>query len=359
MSVPTRAALAVLGVAAVSCALVGAASSPAFAAPGNGKNALAGSVPPWAQAAHKVGASDKSTQVDFRVYLSNRGGDAAQRLAGRSRRPGTPSTGKFLTAAQYRAQFSPAQADVDAVSAWLKAQGFTVGDVPDNHKYVEAIGLRGPGGQSAFGTSFSDYTVDGHDAALQRHAAAGPEQPRVRRGGHRPRRVHGAGPPGRQDAAVRRLPDRPSRARRTGAEKTVAEHTDPGRDNPAGLAQRVRPVRVCRGAAPGRVRRHQASPPATTARGVTVAVIDAYASPTAASDLNDVLGRARPARAERALAPGRAPGTYNRSTQPRSRTRLAGPVRRPSTSRRSTPWLRARTSSTSARRTTTGTSTRP
>jgi len=97
VSVPTRAALAVLGVAAVSCALVGAASSPAFAAPGNGKNALAGSVPPWAQAAHKVGGSDKSTQVDFRVYLTNRGGDAAQRLAMAVSTPGDAQHGKFLT----------------------------------------------------------------------------------------------------------------------------------------------------------------------------------------------------------------------------------------------------------------------
>ncbi len=129
MSVPTRAAFAALGVAAVSCALVGAASSPAFAAPGNGKSALAGSVPSWAQATHKVGSSDKTTQVDFRVYLGNRGGDAAQQLAAAVSTPGNAKYGQFLSAAQYRAAFSPAQSDVDAVSAWLKAQGFRVGYV--------------------------------------------------------------------------------------------------------------------------------------------------------------------------------------------------------------------------------------
>src|SRR5690242_6369557 len=81
VSLSTRAAVAALGVAAVSCALVGATSSAAVAASGNGKSALAGSVPSWAQAAHKVGASATNTQVDFRVYLNNRGGDAAQQLA--------------------------------------------------------------------------------------------------------------------------------------------------------------------------------------------------------------------------------------------------------------------------------------
>jgi len=77
VSVPTRAAFAALGVAAVSCALVGAAS-PAFAAPGN----------------------------DFRVYLGNRGGDAAQQLAAAVSTPGNAKYGQFLTAAQYRAAFS-------------------------------------------------------------------------------------------------------------------------------------------------------------------------------------------------------------------------------------------------------------
>ena len=160
MSVPTRAAFAALGVAAVSCALVGALSSAAFAAPGNGNSALAGSVPSWAQAAHKVGSSDKTTQVDLRVYLGNRGGDAAQQLATAVSTPGNAKYGQFLTAAQYRAAFSPARSDVDAVSAWLKAQGFRVGYVPDNHKYVEAVGSLAKA-SSAFGASFSDYTVQG------------------------------------------------------------------------------------------------------------------------------------------------------------------------------------------------------
>ena len=74
--------------------------------------------------------------------------------------PGNAKYGQFLSAAQYRATFSPAQSDVDAVSAWLKAQGFRVGYVPDNHKYVEAVGSLAKA-SSAFGTSFSDYTVQG------------------------------------------------------------------------------------------------------------------------------------------------------------------------------------------------------
>ncbi|HEY6744068.1 MAG TPA: protease pro-enzyme activation domain-containing protein, partial [Lapillicoccus sp.] len=152
--------MAVLGVAAVSCALVGATSSSAVAAPGNGRRALAGSVPSWAQAAHKVGASDKNTQVDFRVYLNNGGGEAAAQLATAVSTPGNAQYGKFLTPAQYRARFAPTQAEVDSVSAWLRSQGFKVGYVPDNHKYVEAVGSVAQA-STAFGTSFSHYTVQG------------------------------------------------------------------------------------------------------------------------------------------------------------------------------------------------------
>ena len=159
MSVPTRAAVAALGVVAVSCALV-AASSPAFAAPGNGRNALPGSVPSWAQAAHKVGASNKNTVVDFRVYLDNKGGDAAAAYATAVATPGSALYRKFLTPAQYAEKFSPSQSDVDALSSWLTSQGLHVGFVPDNRKYIEASGTVAQAA-AAFSTSFSDYTVQG------------------------------------------------------------------------------------------------------------------------------------------------------------------------------------------------------
>ena len=76
-----------------------------------------------------------------------------------SRRPATPNTASS-SPAQYRAQFAPAQSDVDAVYAWLRSQGLKVGYVPDNRKYVE---VRATVAQAAaaFSTTFSDYTVDG------------------------------------------------------------------------------------------------------------------------------------------------------------------------------------------------------
>ncbi|MEP6632483.1 MAG: protease pro-enzyme activation domain-containing protein, partial [Lapillicoccus sp.] len=160
MPFPTRSAAAALGAVALACAMTAATTGSAEAAPGNGKNALPDSVPLWAQAAHKVGASNKNTVIDFRVYLDNKGGDAAAAYATAVSTPGNALHGKFLTPAQYAEKFSPSQSDVASLSTWLASQGLQVGYVPDNRKYVEASGTVAQAA-AAFGTSFSDYTVQG------------------------------------------------------------------------------------------------------------------------------------------------------------------------------------------------------
>jgi len=157
MSLPKRTAVSMLGLAAVMGA---ATAGPALAAPTSGRHALPGSVPSWARSATRSGASDTRSRVDFRVYLANRGGDAAERLAAAVSTPGSSQYGKFLTAGEYRARFAPAQSEVDRASAWLRSQGFTVGYVPANRKYVEAVGSVAQAAR-AFQTSFSTYTVNG------------------------------------------------------------------------------------------------------------------------------------------------------------------------------------------------------
>lgn len=126
----------------------------------NTRTTLPGSVPSWANSSHKVGAVDGSTAVDFRVYLGLRGGDAAQQLALSVSTPGSANYGKFLTPAQFRAQFAPSTADVNAVKKWLAGQGFKVTGVPANQKYVEATGTAAQAA-NAFSTSFAEYSVNG------------------------------------------------------------------------------------------------------------------------------------------------------------------------------------------------------
>ena len=155
MSRILRTVSATLGAAALVTATAGAAVS----APPS--TTLPGSVPSWAAPANRVGSVSSSQQVTFRVYLNNRGGDAAATYAQAVSTPGSPQYGKFLTPAQFRAQFSPTKSDAGTVAKWLTGQGFTVDSTgPANNKYVQATGTLAQA-STAFGTSFALYRTEG------------------------------------------------------------------------------------------------------------------------------------------------------------------------------------------------------
>jgi subtilase family serine protease len=313
VSLSTRAAVTALGVAAVSCALVGATSSAAVAAPGNGKSALAGSVPSWAQAAHKVGASDKSTQVDFRIYLNNPGGDAASQLAMAVSTPGNAQYGKFLSAEQYRAQFAPAQGDVDSVSSWLKGQGFKVGYVPDNKKYVEAIGTVGQAA-TAFGTSFSDYTVEGqtlrsNDTPLVIPGTVSNVEAVIGLDESMALVHHDASPTA--SAGFRNAPP----CSTYWGEKTVASTPTPDGTPLPAHPSAFAPCGYAGAQLQGAYGLDKAIGGTNDGRGVTVAVIDAYASPTIRQDLTTYSSlHGLPAPTGTTFREQVAPGTYIRAT---------------------------------------------
>ena len=121
---------------------------------------LSGSVPSWATSAAFKGAAAGSDHVGFRIYLGWRGGDAAARYALAVSTPGNPDYRHFLTPAQFRAQYAPSTADVQNVQNWLRSQGFTVDYTPQNGHYVAAEGTVAQA-SAAFGTSFGLYSVQG------------------------------------------------------------------------------------------------------------------------------------------------------------------------------------------------------
>ena len=54
--------------------------------------------------------------------------------------PGSPDYRRYLSGDEFRARFTPTDATVAEVSAWLTSQGLTVTSVPTNHFYVAAEG---------------------------------------------------------------------------------------------------------------------------------------------------------------------------------------------------------------------------
>ena len=86
------------------------------------------------------GHSAKSTKIDFGVLLEMRnaaGGRHGQELSD----PNSASYGKWLTNAQFRAQFAPAKSDVSAVQAWLRSNGLKVESTLQQRDGVEVSGI--------------------------------------------------------------------------------------------------------------------------------------------------------------------------------------------------------------------------
>jgi subtilase family serine protease len=146
--------------AVVVVGMLGATVSAVQAQATSGRATLAGSVPTWAQSANFKQAASGSTDVGFRVYLKWQNEDAATALARAVSTPGSASYGQYLTPTQFHQQFSPPSSEVNAVRSWLQGQGFSTDYVPGNNHYVSAEGTVAQA-QSAFSVGFGMYRVDG------------------------------------------------------------------------------------------------------------------------------------------------------------------------------------------------------
>jgi subtilase family serine protease len=101
---------------------------------------LPGSIPAWANAKNHVAAANPSDNIGFRVYLTWNNSAAVEALAQAVSNPANFSYKAYLTPAQFRQQFAPSQAQVNAVQSWLRSQGFTVEYTPQNNHYVSVEG---------------------------------------------------------------------------------------------------------------------------------------------------------------------------------------------------------------------------
>lgn len=144
----------------LSAALATAAASatPAWAAQGRAVIPL--SHPLWATPQSKVADTNPSSKLSFRVYLAMRDQAAAETAARSVSDPSSANYRQYLSPDQVRDQFAASDATVSSVRNWLSASGFSVGDVPTNKAYVEATGTASQVEQ-AFGVQLAKYRVDG------------------------------------------------------------------------------------------------------------------------------------------------------------------------------------------------------
>jgi subtilase family serine protease len=145
------------GAAALSAALP-ATAAPAANAPGT--RTTLDAAPAWTHTARAAGATAAATPVRLAAVLPLRDAVGAERLALAVSTPGDAQYGQYLTAAQWRARFAPTDATVGTVTGWLRSHGFTVGSVPANHRYVAFTGTAAAA-NAAFGVGLTNYVKDG------------------------------------------------------------------------------------------------------------------------------------------------------------------------------------------------------
>jgi subtilase family serine protease len=298
----------ILGVAASVC-LLGLAL-PAQAAPST-RATLAGSVPSWAKAANFKGAAAATDSIGFRVYLGWQNPGQVEALAKAVSDPKSASYKQFLTPQQFRQQFSPSQAQVGAVQSWLKSQGFSVNYTPTNNHYVSAEGTIAQA-SAAFGTTFGMYSYGGMTLRSPSFAATVPSS----------LASIVSGVVGLDDSAQLVFSNRANDPKAPPSAAFVS--AQPCQDywgqsdtssisgftttNPPGYSLPL-PLAPC-GYVPSQILgAYGLAGSGLTGAGQTVAIIDAYASPTIQSDLNS--WSAARGMGSSNITQVVAPGTYN------------------------------------------------
>ena len=125
-----------------------------------GRSMLDGSQPAWANAQALRSPAAASDYVNIRVYLNWRDEAAAQLTAQAVSTPGSASYRHFLTPAQFRQQFAPAQSSVTAVQQFLRDAGFSVVNTPGNNRFVAAEGTVAQA-QTAFSVQLGEFATSG------------------------------------------------------------------------------------------------------------------------------------------------------------------------------------------------------
>ncbi len=86
---------------------------------------VAGNVAPWVAHASVAGEAPAAQSVSVVVHMALQNADDLKKVAAEVSQPGSASYGHYLSAATFRSTFAPAQADVAAVQAMLAAAGMS------------------------------------------------------------------------------------------------------------------------------------------------------------------------------------------------------------------------------------------
>ena len=271
--VVTAAAAVTLGAAVLTSAATAQAST--------GRMAIAGTHPAWAVASARMSQQPVTTgTVNARVYLAGQNAAGLAAYATAVSTPGNALYGRYLTPAQLKAQYGPTSAQVSAVQSWLAGAGLTVTKVDDGIGGYVAVQGSVQASQRAFGVTFG--TFRGPDKKADRapeQAATAPASVAsavltvsgLDTATHQAKPADTLPPPGPNYWVA------PPCSKYYGQKIAVSQPSAYGTKQPwtnCGYTPRQ-----IRGA-------YNVSRSGMTGKGQTVAIVDAYASPTMPGDAN-------------------------------------------------------------------------
>jgi subtilase family serine protease len=156
---------ALTGSIGLGVSFLAAAGSAAAATHPSGRVTMHGSLVPAAERAHPAGAVSAKSTVSFDLTLKVRDAAGARKFALAVSTPRSKQFHRYLTTAQWVAKYSPTKAEVSAAERWLRSEGLTVGSVPKDRLFIAAHGSAAKV-EHAFGVSLGMFKVAGHKLRL-------------------------------------------------------------------------------------------------------------------------------------------------------------------------------------------------
>jgi subtilase family serine protease len=235
---------------------------------------LAGTHPSWASAGLDKGGLAATRNLSIQVYLAGRDPAGLAAYAAAVSNPGSAAYHRYLTPAAELAAFGPTTAQVAAVEAWLKGDGLAV--TATTQQYVAASGSVAAL-DKAFGTRIDSYAT----SSGTRYAPASDATI--------PAAVSSAvlGVAGLSSPTIHESTAGVAAGGATYIGPTCSSYYGQKTDktDPAAYG-RAQPYAVC-GYVPSQLQSaYGVKGSGLTGKGVTVAITDAYASPTMRSDAN-------------------------------------------------------------------------
>jgi subtilase family serine protease len=164
-----RGAIAIPATLALVAASLAATAAQADASTASSLTTLAGSQPSFATPSADRGQVQVSTQQATRIYLAGQNPQGLAAYAQAVSSVGGSSYGKYLSPSQAQARFGPSATAVAAVKTWIASVGLKV--TAQTPQYIEVSGTVGTT-QQAFGTSIHKYAtsagvIDGTTGDIQ------------------------------------------------------------------------------------------------------------------------------------------------------------------------------------------------